>query len=225
MAHINRGYYLITENLEIWFLRIHSFYTFDTNIKRSSVIFIGHLRSQSSCIWTATIIRTTDFEIRIFTFICCFSLLIWKFTNLNEKSNLSLFVITSFTGFNLFERQKIVSESKMAKLPFHPGKWYSKHLFSCLLFHHWHLESCWYCIPTTNHHWIVKLKIFYVLSVERVRSRWIEHTWFLYWQYLLEAYQQNIVTSIDLLMLVQQLLPQQTISFSLGASRMRRTFD
>ena len=151
---INREYYLITENFEIWFLGIHSFYTFESNIKRSPIILICHLRNQCCCIWTATIIRTTDFEIRIFTFICCFALLIWKFTNLNEKLNFSKAVLPPPQAPIFYKQRIIVSESRMDKLPFHPGKWYSKHLFSCLLSHHWHLESCWYCIPTTNRHLI-----------------------------------------------------------------------
>ena len=59
-----------------------------------------------------------------------------------------------------YKQQKNVSQSRMDKLPFHPGKWYSKHLFSCLLSHHWHLESCWYCIPTTNRHLISNSNFF-----------------------------------------------------------------
>ena len=139
---------LIAENFEIWFWRIDSFDTFDSNIKRCSIILIGHLWDQWCCIWTATVIRTTDFEVWILTFISGFALLIWKFTNLKNKLN------TSSIDEIINKRQMIVFQSRMDNLPFHPGKWYSKHLFSCWLFHHSHLESCRYCIPTTNHHLI-----------------------------------------------------------------------
>ena len=50
----------------------------------------------------------------------------------------------------------------LATIPFRLGKWYSRHPFSYWLFHHLHLESCLYCILSTNHRW----KNILVLSME-----------------------------------------------------------